>query len=144
MTRSEDPARRLASAIDTLLRRRSDLLLAYTALLALDADEVDRLPAAVQRLSQVLTDYSALWHFEVMAGAGRDAPPAEELRAPLRIIDASTDRILDFGDRFGPGAQVRLTELCREMEALALALAERFEAEDRVLRQLSRAPAVAG
>lgn len=145
MTRAPEPPPRLRAAIDTLLRRRSELLLAYTGLLSLDDDEVDRLPGAVQRLNQLLTDYSALWHFELMDSARWSAEARAAAADHLACIDRTTDRFLDFGDRFAPDAgPVSLNELCLEMEGLAEALAERFEAEDRALVLLSSPAAVAG
>ncbi len=122
-------------AVSALLREREDVLVSFCEILALDMEHMGDLGHYLQKFSQLLTDYSALGHFEVIEPLlGEGAQPNKmELSARIR---ETTDFILRFSDSFSPQevAAHNLAELSGDLDALGEKLAERFEMEDDIIR----------
>ncbi len=124
-------------AVSSLLRERGDVLVSYCEIISLDADEWRDLGRHLQKLSQLLTDYSALGHFEVLEPLLESSESPDALQLSQAIQD-TTDYLLRFSDEYSPasgGGNHNVAELSSELETLGEKLAERFEMEDRVISQ---------
>ncbi|MGF1643054.1 MAG: Rsd/AlgQ family anti-sigma factor [Thiotrichales bacterium] len=136
--RKDDPdLDRFGQAIDALLSSREALLVRYCGLLSLGLDDRDALGQALVEFNQTLTDYLALGHFEVLEPSVADAERGGADREPQRAVTAAirmtTDRILGFTERYGVSHP--LVELAADLEQLGQVMANRFELEDRFLRE---------
>ena len=126
---------RFHHALAELMQEREQLLVAFCSLLSTDAESLDPYRAQLSQLSQLLTDYSALAHFEVIdpivsSGKLREADDIKTIAA----IQDSTDDILAFTDHYSgsAGEQHSMLEFTDALNSLGERLAERFEFEDQL------------
>ncbi|MGV6859061.1 MAG: Rsd/AlgQ family anti-sigma factor [bacterium] len=131
------------NAIHALLEERGDVLVSYCEIIALGEDQLASLPQYLKKFSQLLVDYSALGHFEVLEPLleGRGGKVDGRLGKEIR---ETTEYLLRFSDEYAPaegGGEHNLGELSVELETLGKRLAERFEMEDRLISRTALAPA---
>lgn len=134
----------VSDIIDRWLQERKQLLVQYCNLseLAEDGYEENSGPA-VQKLCQILVDYISVGHFEVydqLVKEGLEFDDQEALdsaKEPLRLIDDTTEHILDFNDKYQETDD--LGAFLKDLSDLGEVLAQRFEAEDSMIEVLHMA-----
>lgn len=125
----------VSDIIDRWLQERQDLLVHFCSIPQQDTP-VDEL----QKLCQLLVDYVSAGHFEVydqLVKEGRefdDDAALQEAGGLFKIIDQSTQQALDFND-LHLGA-TSTSSIQSELSELGEMLANRFEAEDRMIEVL--------
>ena len=129
----------VSTIIDRWLQERQDLLVLYCELSGLNT-EGSQSGEKLQSLCQILVDYVSAGHFEIydqLVKEAREFDDAEALKeAPklFDIVDATTEAVLDFNDKYQEIDD--LTTLARDLSHLGETLATRFEAEDRMIEVL--------
>ncbi len=139
---SGEPNENLESAIRQLLAERQQLLVTFCRAAGIAsglAGEDEK--SLLLRLCQLLMDYAALWQFEVHDELAREerrsSAGSEMLEREQPILVEAANVMLDFNDLVDSAlAEGRLTDLDSHLSSLGEALAERFEAEDRVILAL--------
>lgn len=133
------PLDRLQHAVDELMQEREDILVTFSTILSFDPEHVDALKTSLTKLTQLLTDYSALAHFEVIDPilVSLGLKEAEDVKLIAAIQD-STDYILSFTDQYSESCQEshNILELSEALNELGERLAERFELEDSLFAKL--------
>ena len=101
--------------------------------------------AVIQNLrnfNQQLVDYTAMGHFEIY----ERIIDGKERRGNIKLvadrvypkISLSTEAIVDFNDKYeGADESDSLTDLYRDLSTIGEAMAERIEAEDELLHEIS-------
>lgn len=119
-----------------LLRERTELLVQFCRLAG--TSEVTPEQARLKLLRsfcQLLVDYVALWQFELqpmLLDVGEES--AAELGRWQPVMEQSSQTALAFNDRYDDKAHpIELFDLDVHLSRLGEVLAERFDAEDRVL-----------
>jgi len=132
----------VSKIIDRWLHERSELLTQYTELektAVLDG----RIPEDSQRVlkfCQILVDYVSTGHFEVygqLAKEGDDFKDQEGLEVAgelYRVIDETTQKILDFNDKYQVPDDLK--SAVSDLADLGEQLRSRFEAEDCMINVL--------
>ncbi|MGF1546238.1 MAG: Rsd/AlgQ family anti-sigma factor [Thiotrichales bacterium] len=144
LIQSVQTSNRMGHAVDALLQNREALLLRYCGLLSLGLDERGLLGRNLAEFNQMLTDYLALGHFEVIEPSVATAGYSDDFRAELpnqlAAIQLTTERILRFTDRFGgtESARHNLVDLAAEIDELGQIMANRFALEDGFLSELNQ------
>ncbi len=137
-----EPNEHLESAIRQLLAERQQLLVTFCRAAGIapgPAGEDEK--SVLLRLCQLLMDYAALWQFEVHDELAREerrsSLGSEILESEQPILVEAASVMLDFNDLVDSTlAEGRLTDLDSHLSSLGEVLAERFEAEDRVILAL--------
>ncbi len=132
----------VSELIDRWLQERQDLLGLFVALPQKELS--DDVVGTLRSFSQILVDYASSWHFGVyehlLAEAGEFNDGGIELARDLDPkIQASTDSILNFNDRYSevPSLTVQdVLHLSERLSELGEVLAERFELEDQLIESL--------
>lgn len=125
----------VSDIIDRWLQERQDLLVHFCSIPQQDTP-VDEL----QKLCQLLVDYVSAGHFEVydqLVKEGRefdDDAALQEAGGLFKIIDQSTQQALDFNDLHLEATST--SSIQSELSELGEMLANRFEAEDRMIEVL--------
>ncbi len=125
----------VSDIIDRWLQERQDLLVHFCSIPQQDTP-VDEL----QKLCQLLVDYVSAGHFEVydqLVKEGRefdDDAALQEAGGLFKIIDQSTQQALDFNDLHLETTST--SSIQSELSELGEMLANRFEAEDRMIEVL--------
>lgn len=123
-------------AVEEMIREREQVLVTFCALLSMDADDAEPYREELARLAQLLTDYSALAHFEVIDPfiSSKGVQAADDVKTIAAIQD-TTDDILKFTDLFSETDDQAhsMMEFGQALNVLGERLAERFELEDRLL-----------
>lgn len=128
--------------IDRWLQERQDLLVDYCALSGVTVFDENN-PSHRQKVShfcQILVDYVSAGHFEVydqLIKEGRDFDDTEALETAATLyktIDATTERLLDFNDKYE--ATDDLSSLALDLSEIGQQLEPRFEAEDQMIAVL--------
>lgn len=134
----------VSEIIDKWLQERQDLLVLYCGLSPRkEQDSLEEREAALRRFCQILVDYVSAGHFEVyeqLVIEGRefdDQAGLEKAKVHFRKIDATTEVILDFNDKYQETDD--LTTLEQDLSDLGESLAVRFEAEDCMIELLHMA-----
>jgi regulator of sigma D len=124
--------------IDRWLKERQDLLVLFCKLTAeQDADQIEQ---NLRSFCQILVDYVSAGHFEVyeqLVNEGReygDQEALNEAKNHFKSIDASTEWILDFNDKYQETDD--LVTLKNDLSKLGESFAVRFEAEDTMIEIL--------
>lgn len=126
--------------VDRWLEERQDALVLFCALSEHDQYHPEQHGEQVQRLCQLLVDYSSAGHFEIykqLVAEARefDDQPAIEAASDLyATIDPTTDVILDFNDKYQEIDD--LDALRGDLSRLGAALETRFSAEDQMIAVL--------
>ncbi len=132
----------VSNIIDRWLQERQDMLVQYCDLSGLDAS-ADNTPARegkLRSLCQILVDYVSAGHFEVydqLIREGREFEDQDALREGRELfdlIDQTTERILDFNDKYQETDD--LGSLSLDLSHLGETLETRFTAEDRMIAVL--------
>ena len=124
------------------LKERRDVLVKYTALAAtMDRESADSIiDPGLQRLCEILVDYSSAGHFEIFYELIREAEAfgdgsgktAAEL---IPQIGDTTEIILGFDEKYSDGKS-HLADVGNDLSLLGEVLESRFELEDRLIAAL--------
>ena len=127
--------------IDRWLEDRQAMLVQYCALSGLDQDLSDlQRGEKLRGFCQILVDYVSAGHFEVydqLIKEGREFDDAEALQEASKLydtIDTTTERLLDFNDKYLETDDV--SSLSTDLSQLGEALEVRFSTEDRLISVL--------
>lgn len=127
--------------IDRWLEDRQAMLVQYCALSGLDQDLSDlQRGEKLRSFCQILVDYVSAGHFEVydqLIKEGREFDDAEALQEASKLydtIDTTTERLLDFNDKYLETDDV--SSLSSDLSLLGEALEVRFSTEDRLISVL--------
>ena len=131
----------VSDIIDKWLGERQTLLVDYCTL----SDGVEEMDdascgAKVRLLCQILVDYISAGHFEIydqLVKEGQELNDVEGLRAAgelYKAIDATTEFILDFNDKYQEIDDLDAIET--DLSRLGEVLATRFESEDKMIEVL--------
>lgn len=127
--------------IDRWLQGRQELLVVFCTLSK--APDSPDAGSNLQRTCEILVDYVSAGHFEIyntLIKEGqdfKDQAALDEARGLVMTIDLTTEQILDFNDKYL--ATDDLETLAEDLSRLGEALANRFEAEDRMIEVLHTA-----
>ena len=128
--------------IERLLAERQQMLVKFCALAGVEPfTPAQPVLAQLQDFCQVLMDYTALGHFEILPKAAEDPNAPEELREIARQvyprIAETTSLAVGFNDKYDASNHVlKLDELVNDLSSLGEQIAARIELEDRVLAVL--------
>lgn len=127
--------------IDRWLEDRQAMLVQYCALSGLDQDLSDlQRGEKLRGFCQILVDYVSAGHFEVydqLIKEGREFDDADALQEASKLydtIDTTTERLLDFNDKYLETDDV--SSLSSDLSLLGEALEVRFSTEDRLISVL--------
>lgn len=131
----------VSEIIDRWLEDRQAMLVQYCALSGLDQNLSDlQRGEKLRGFCQILVDYVSAGHFEVydqLIKEGREFDDAEALQEAGKLydtIDTTTERLLDFNDKYLETDDV--SSLTVDLSHLGEALEVRFSAEDRLISVL--------
>lgn len=131
----------VSEIIDRWLEERQEMLVQYCALSGLDQNLSDlQRGDKLRSFCQILVDYVSAGHFEVydqLIKEGRefdDADALQEAGSLYDTIDATTERLLDFNDKYLETDDI--SSLSEDLSHLGEALEVRFSAEDRLISVL--------
>lgn len=135
----------VSEIIDRWLDYRQTMLVAYCSLSAdhIAANNHYDNARQLQHLCELLMDYISAGHFEVfqqLMEEGRafgDADAVSEATELLNQVHDTTQTALDFNDKYL--ATDDLGTIKTDLDKLGLSLAERFDAEDRMIEVLHTA-----
>jgi len=136
------PEARLDAVVKELLQERGQLLSAFCTLAGMDEKTaIEARRRLLQRFCQLLMDYASLWQFElqplILESGQRNAAAREALRQLQPRILGADEVALEFNDRYEASDPAQgLARLEQHLSALGERLAERFDAEDRILAQV--------
>lgn len=122
--------------IDRWLKARQDLLILLLEL----GRESDTRERILESFCQILMDYTSAGYFEVYdqlikeGQAFHDDAGLEVAQQLFKIIDGTTEVVLDFNDKYEATDDLGTLEL--DLSRLAEMMAVRFEAEDRMIAVL--------
>lgn len=126
-------------ALEELMQEREEVLVSFCSLLSIDAQTLEPYREHLCKLAQLLTDYSALGHFEVIDPivSSKGLGGADDIKLIAAIQD-TTDDILGFTDHYSASCQEThsVSELAEALNSLGERLAERFELEDSLFQRL--------
>lgn len=126
--------------IDRWLQERQEMLVHYCDLSQITDDENELREQKLQRLCQILVDYISAGHFEVydqLIKEGREfdnKSALEEANILFKAIDKTTEKVLDFNDKYQETDD--LETINEDLSEIGEVLANRFEAEDRMIEVL--------
>lgn len=131
----------VSEIIDRWLEERQAMLVQYCALSGLDQDLSDlQRGEKLRSFCQILVDYVSAGHFEVydqLIKEGREFDDADALQEAGKLydtIDTTTEKLLDFNDKYLETDDV--SSLSADLSHLGEALEVRFSAEDRLISVL--------
>lgn len=131
----------VSEIIDRWLEERQAMLVQYCALSGLDQNLSDlQRGEKLRSFCQILVDYVSAGHFEVydqLIKEGREFDDAEALQEASKLydtIDTTTERLLDFNDKYLETDDV--SSLSSDLSLLGEALEVRFSTEDRLISVL--------
>lgn len=131
----------VSEIIDRWLEERQAVLVQYCALSDREQNLSDlQRGEKLRSFCQILVDYVSAGHFEVydqLIKEGREFDDAEALQEASKIydtIDTTTERLLDFNDKYLETDDI--SSLTTDLSHLGEALEVRFSAEDRLISVL--------
>jgi regulator of sigma D len=131
----------VSEIIDRWLEERQAMLVQYCALSGLDQNLSDlQRGDKLRSFCQILVDYVSAGHFEVydqLIKEGREFDDAEALQEASKLyntIDTTTERLLDFNDKYLETDDI--SSLTSDLSLLGEALEVRFSSEDRLISVL--------
>lgn len=139
--------RQVDALIGRWLKERQSLIVQFCGVSGVRELGSQQTPARLSRLGkfcQILVDYLSAGHFEIHYQLLREAEAfndgtAELAQALLPPIDATTETLLAFNDRYAEIADHSdHTLLARDLSELGEVLAVRFELEDRMIAKMHR------
>lgn len=132
----------LIRIVDELLLERQQVLLGLCKISELDlTTSADERQGLLQQFCEVLMDYSALWHFEVLdyLKQHKDEYPNALDAAVLheeRIVQAS-ERAVAFNDKYDAATHdLCFDQLDSDLSKLGEEIAARVESEDKILNAM--------
>lgn len=134
----------VSEIIDRWLEERQEMLVQYCALSGLNEELSDvQRGEKLRSFCQILVDYVSAGHFEVydqLIKEGREFDDAEALQEASKlydVVDTTTEKLLDFNDKYLETDD--LAALTLDLSQLGEALEIRFSAEDRLIAVLHTA-----
>ena len=131
----------VSEIIDRWLEERQTMLVQYCALSGLEQNLSDlQRGDKLRSFCEILVDYVSAGHFEVydqLIKEGREFDDADALQEAGKLydtIDATTERLLDFNDKYLETDDI--SSLSEDLSHLGEALEVRFSAEDRLISVL--------
>ncbi|WP_456405715.1 Rsd/AlgQ family anti-sigma factor [Thiolapillus sp.] len=140
--KDQEAEQQLRHALDELLAERKQLLKVYCQAAAVNQKEdIQGHTRLFKRLCQLLMDYAALWQFEIhdvlLQSAAQHGAAVEALNTHQPAIQQAANVALDFNDLFdGVKLEKANPDLESRLSVLGESLANRFEAEDRIIINL--------
>jgi len=129
--------------INALEASRSEALSLYTELAAhRPFQKNERFQEELQHFCEALIDYTASAHFRLYQHLAenreRRKPVAAVAEKLYPLIEETTDKILDFNDRFGNNESLSQApdQLEQALSGIGEVLADRIQCEDRVIEAL--------
>jgi len=141
-----DRRHRQTHTINELLTQRQDVLVAMCELADMDADakssDLGKVIDSLESFSETLVDYTALGHFEIyeriIDGKERRQSVSQVANRVYPTISSTTKKFVDFNDKYdGVDDKENLSGLHKDLSEIGEAMAERIEAEDQLLREMS-------
>lgn len=128
--------------IDRWLQERQELLVDYCSLSGITSfdENISDHRQRVRHFCQTLVDYASAGHFGVydqLIKEGRDFHDRQALETAAKlykIIDATTEKLLDFNDKYQETDD--LSALASDLSDIGQQLEPRFEAEDQMIAVL--------
>lgn len=132
----------VSEIIDRWLHERQLMLVEYCGLSsdpnlsAMSEEKSEHL----RKMCQIMVDYVSAGHFEVYEQLMRegkefnDKPALQEATQLFDKVDATTDAVLDFNDKYLETDD--LSSLASDLSRIGEILASRFDAEDRMIAVL--------
>jgi len=138
----ENRRTRQTHTINSLLQERQQVLVLMCELGELESSEMptDTVTHNLRKFN--LVDYTAMGHFEIY----ERIIDGKERRGNIKMvadrvypkISLSTEVFVDFNDKYeGADESDSLTDLYRDLSSMGEAMAERIEAEDELLQEIS-------
>ena len=134
----------VSEIIDRWLEERQEMLVQYCALSGLNEELSDvQRGEKLRSFCQILVDYVSAGHFEVydqLIKEGREFDDADALQEASKlydVVDKTTEKLLDFNDKYLETDD--LAALTLDLSQLGDALEIRFSAEDRLIAVLHTA-----
>lgn len=134
----------VSEIIDRWLEERQEMLVQYCALSGLNEELSDvQRGEKLRSFCQILVDYVSAGHFEVydqLIKEGREFDDADALQEASKlydVVDKTTEKLLDFNDKYLETDD--LAALTLDLSQLGEALEIRFSAEDRLIAVLHTA-----
>ena len=131
----------VSEIIDRWLNERQELLVDYCELSnAISEKQSNEYGPMLRKVCQIMVDYVSAGHFEVyeqLMQEAKDFDDQDALReasAYYKTIDATTEDILDFNDKYQEIDD--LETLSPDLSKVGEWLATRFEAEDKMIEVL--------
>ncbi|MGV6825939.1 MAG: Rsd/AlgQ family anti-sigma factor [bacterium] len=132
----------LNEKIDELLDERQQMLVLFCRVAGLDhfGDKRQRADL-LQEFCQILVDYSALWHFEIIDNLAKDSIRYQQASDEIgkisdRILNAN-DVAVAFNDKYDASDhELNMRHLNEDLSMLGEQIAGRIEAEDQILHTL--------
>ncbi len=132
----------LSDKVSELLQERQQMLVLFCRVAGLDS-YTDKLTQSelLENFCQILVDYSALWHFEILEGVVRDN---DRFADAFKQVNHVNDRILEanevavaFNDKYDASDHVLAMEhFNQDLSLLGEEIAGRIEAEDHILQAM--------
>lgn len=132
------------NAIQSLLAERQQVLVSFCELAGLDVtkDDINDVLSSLNKLNQLLIDYSALGHFEIynriIEGKERREAVVQVAENVYADIEKSTQVFIAFNDKYdGADSDDSVFDLHEDLSAIGECMALRIDGEDRLIKELS-------
>jgi len=133
--------------IDKWLHERQELIVCYSDLAQQAKKEASVNLKQVQKLCDIMVDYTSVGHFEIFEQLCREAEAFSDQKAIelsqkiFPLIQVSTDVILDFNEAYGDAntSDELIAKLPEELSNLGEHLADRLQHEDILIDTLHTA-----
>ncbi len=135
---------RMAEAIEQLILRRRDVMVAYCELAGLPRyDDAQTVHPRLRSLCQSMMDYTALGHFEIyeriISGNERRTQVRHVAAQAYPPLADTTDILVDFNDKYDVLEELDgMDQLADDLSRLGETFAARIELEDRIFAALGR------
>lgn len=130
--------------IDRWLDDRKQTLIAFFEIN--DEKELDDVAGYLQTFCQNMVDYVSEGHFEIFEQLFREAREFDDggievAKKLYPTIEASTQKMLDFNDKYQSLEQVQAnwSDIWEDLSSLGVTLSERFDLEDQLIEKLHNA-----
>jgi len=143
-TEAEERRARMAEAIEQLIARRRDVMVAYCELAGLEQyEDAQVVHPKLRNLCQSMMDYTALGHFEIyeriICGSERRSQVREVAAKTYPPLADTTDLLVDFNDKYDVlDDRDSMRQLAEDLSQLGETFAARIELEDKILASLGR------
>jgi regulator of sigma D len=141
---SDERRARMAEAIEQLIERRREVMVAYCDLAGLERyEDAGVVHPKLRKLCQSMMDYTALGHFEIyeriLSGNERRTQVRDIAVKMYPPLADTTDILVDFNDNYDVlDERDSMKQLAEDLSRLGETFAARIELEDRILAALGR------